>query len=177
MRQTLLFVLTLAVAALSVLAFRALAVTIYTVDGEQLRPVFEQGDRVMVNRWSYGLRMGGDGLFSYGRIGRKPVQRGDIVAFEATLGTTDGVLLCRCKGVPGDTVAGRVVPGRITCADDDYYWMETLDRSEKTAEGTAWGLVREDQIIGRAFLIVYNHDDRRPFWTGYRRERTALSLP
>ncbi len=62
------FILAFAVAALCMLAFRSLAFTLLTVDGNALEPVLRRGDRVVVNRWSYGLRAGGNGsLFSYGR--------------------------------------------------------------------------------------------------------------
>lgn len=174
-RQALSFVLALGLAALGVLAFRAVAFTIYTVDGEQLRPLLHRGDRVMVNRWSYGLRVGGGSLFSVGRIGSRPIERGDIVAFEASLHSAGGVLLCRCRGIPGDTIEGRVVPGRITCADQDYYWMEPLGPADHTGSRTL-GLIREQQIIGRAILIVYNHDDARHLFTGYRPGRVMIPL-
>ena len=57
------FVIALASAFLLMLAFRALAFTLYTVDGRALAPVFINGDRLIVSRWSYGLRIDGGRLW------------------------------------------------------------------------------------------------------------------
>ena len=45
-------------AIVALFAFRALVLTIYTIEGNALEPMFKSGDRIMVNRWSYGLRAG-----------------------------------------------------------------------------------------------------------------------
>ena len=106
MRKTLKFLLTLVIALLVMIAFRAVGLTLYTIGGDGLSPLFVAGDRVMVNRWSYGLRTGnGDGLFPYGRLLRQPVKRGDIVAYENPCDSSRrSVLFGRCCGMPGDTV-------------------------------------------------------------------------
>jgi signal peptidase I len=164
MRSTLKFLLALAVAFVVMMAFRALVVTIYTVPGSQLEPAFKAGDRVMVNRWSYGLRTGGEGLFSYGRLCWQAVDKGDYVAVDDTVGN---VSVGQCTGLPGDTVKwqGRtfVVPGKASCAKHDYYMIDRF------------GLIREEQIIGRVFLIVYNHAPGSFFWNGYDTDRLLLS--
>lgn len=175
MNQTLKFLLALAVAAVAVLAFRALVVTMYTVEGNSLGPLFKVGDRVLVNRWSYGLRMGGGRLFRYGRVARQGIGRGDIVAFESPADSIGGVFICRCKAVPGDTVNGQAVPGRATCADTDYYWLETLSRSNPV-DSRLFGFVPERCIIGRVFLIMYHHDDSKPLWEGYDWRRAFLPV-
>ena len=59
MRSTLKFLLALVVAFAAMLTFRALVFTIYTVPDASVEPTFKAGDRVMVNRWSYGLRTNG----------------------------------------------------------------------------------------------------------------------
>ena len=76
----------MAVALVVMLAFRSLVMTVCTVDGKGLEPVFQAGDRVVVNRWSYGLRTGEKGgLFDYGRICRQDIKKGDFIAFEDSL--------------------------------------------------------------------------------------------
>ena len=164
MRSTLKFLLALAVAFVVMRAFRALVFTIYTVPGSQLDPAFKAGDRVMVNRWSYGLRTGGEGLFSYGRLCWQAVDKGDYVAVDDTIGN---VSIGQCTGLPGDTVKwqGRtlVVPGKDNCAKHDYYMIDRF------------GLIREEQIIGRVFLIVYNRTPGSFFWNGYDTDRFLLS--
>lgn len=121
MKNALKFLVALVVALLLMLAFRALFFTIYTVDGTALEPTFTAGDRIMVNRWSYGLRTGGNRFFSYTRwFGSQPC-RGDLVAFNlptdtARTVTNRPVYLCYCTALPGDTVSvgGQrlLLPGR-----------------------------------------------------------------
>lgn len=171
-------ILALTVAALLMLAFRSLAFTIYTVGGDALGPDFRSGDRIMVNRWSYGLRTGSaDGLFRYGRIARQDIGRGEIVAFDSPADSMPGVMVCRCRAVPGDTVSTAtgsvIVPGRDTCADQEYYWMEALDKND-TTDSRLFGFVPENLVIGRVCMIVYNHDDAQPFYTGYRSDRVLI---
>lgn len=163
MRSTLKFLCAFAVAFVAMLTFRALIFTIYTVPGSTLEPDFKAGDRVMVNRWSYGLRTGGDGLFSYGRLCSQPVSKGDIVAVNDSAGN---VLIGRCTALPGDTIQLQqrtvVVPGKKSCARHDYYHIGAV------------GLVREEQIIGRVALVVFNHAPGLPFWHGYDSSRLFL---
>ena len=49
------------------LLFRSVAFTIYTVPQTGIKPWLVSGDRVLVNRWSYGLRTGGERFFPYSR--------------------------------------------------------------------------------------------------------------
>lgn|SRR5574344_285638 len=109
MRSFLKFVATLIATFLVMFAFRALAFTICTVPYDGLEPTLKQGDRVLVNRWSYGLRTGGWNLFAYDRIVRERIPKGDVIVFNNPLDTIDSVtdrplFICRCQGVPGDTV-------------------------------------------------------------------------
>ena len=186
MRKTAKFLLALAVALLLMLCFRALAFSICTVEGSGLAPTLLPGDRVLVNRWSYGLRVGGEGgVFSYGRIGRQAVRRGDIVAFEHPENPRQ-LLLCRCKALPGDTIhqpdgSGAsptdghplVMPSVANCADADYYWMEALGAGNLLDSRTL-GAIPEHCIIGRVAMVVFNHHPQKPLWKGWKRERTFI---
>ena len=172
MNSTQKFLLSLVVAMLSMLAFRALVFTLCTVDGTGLEPEFAAGDRVLVNRWSYGLRTGGKGgLFSYGRLWQHSVGRGDIVAFNDSCGKT---VIGRCMALPGDTVSAYrrvVVPGLQTCALSNYYYVEPVGKSGQPRPG----FISEEAIIGRVVMVVYSRQPSdRPFWDGYRRDRFLL---
>ena len=171
MQGTVKFIGAIVVALLVMLAFRALVMTVCTVDGKGLEPVFQAGDRVVVNRWSYGLRTGEEGsLFDYGRICRQNVEKGDFIAFEDSLGD---VLICRCAAVPGDTIAGKIVPGVVNCADQDYYWVEPVGKNNLLSSRQL-GFIPEQRIIGRACLVLYSRESSAPFWKGYRSERLLL---
>ena len=179
-RQLLKTLISLAVAIVAVLLFRAAVATVCCIEGNAMEPFFLAGDRVLVNRWSYGLRVGGNRFLHYNRLWRQPVERGDIVAVNDPADSLQDdisdrrVLLLCCKAVPGDTVTSstlhlspstRVVPGRYSCADKDYYLMEPVGPPPSTL------LIPEDHIIGRAYLIIYSHDPDQPLWEGWRSDR------
>ena len=173
MKKTLRFLLAFLIAFAIMMVVRMIGVTIYTISGTGSEPVFQAGDRVMVNRWSYGLRVGGkDCFFGYGRIARQSVEKGDLVAFENPQ-NNDQILIYRCKGLPGDTIVHEgntfVVPSLRDCADADYYWLETLDSHQL-------GFIAEEYLIGRAFMVVYSRDPLEPLWKGWRSNRILLPL-
>lgn len=123
MNNTLKFVMALVVTILLMLTFRALVFTVYTVSGNALEPCFVDGDRVLVDRWSYGLRGGGGGTFRYARWFGSRIERGDLAVFNNPADTARRIsakkaLAYYCTGVPGDTVriggASVVVPGKDT---------------------------------------------------------------
>ena len=172
--QLLKTIISLIVAIVVMFIIRASVVTVFCVEGDALQPVFIAGERVMVNRWSYGLRIGGNRFLGYNRLWRQSVERGDIVAVNDPTDTLQQsvddrrVLLLRCKAVPGDSIKKdngmQHIPGRYSCADMDYYLMG--DKEEI--------LVPEDHIIGRAFIIIYSHDPSQALWDGWRTDRFFL---
>ena len=131
MKKTLRFLLAFLIAFVLMMVVRLVGITIYTIDGAGLEPTVHAGDRIMVNRWSYGLRVGGkDSFFDYGRIVRSPVCKGDLVAFEHPEDDSQ-ILICRCAALPGDSITYEgqtlIVPSLKDCADGDYYWMESIN--------------------------------------------------
>lgn len=165
MRSTLKFLIALTVAFVAMLLFRGLVFTVYTVSGPQFEPTFKAGDRVMVNRWSYGLRTGDGRLFPYGRLWQQPVRKGHWVIVDDSLGQT---LMGRCTALPGDTIHWQkhrvILPSKAACARHDYYLIDSV------------GLVREEQIVGRITFVVYNHTQGSPFWQDYPASRFLLPL-
>ena len=177
MKGTLRFIIALVIALVTVLAFRALVMTVCTIEGDGLSPQFQEGDRVVVNRWSYGLRTGKKGgLFDYGRICEQKVEKGDFIAFEDPYGR---IYICQCAALPGDTVyldnekIPCVVPGVQTCDDQDYYWVRSINK-DNPIDSRLLGFIPEERIIGRACLILFSHDPKASFWKGYRSERLLL---
>ena len=69
-----------------------------------------QGERILVNKWSYGLRVPFMSIFSYHRWRERPVREQDIVVFNNPAGIRQPVIdrreiyIGRCIGVPGDTL-------------------------------------------------------------------------
>lgn len=163
MRDAVRFFWTLIVAVILLCAFRALAFTIYTIPNNTLEPILLKGDRIVVNRWSYGLRAGGDSLFQYARILKSRVKKGDIVAFNLPFGYSRRpsfwkVIVGKVSALPGDTIRvygqNFVIPKdckMCTSQHNSPYLISSL-------KGKNEFLVPERYIIGRVFLVVYNFD-------------------
>lgn len=170
MRNAFKFLMALLVTCLLMLVFRALAFTIYTVPDKSLEPQLLRGDRVMVNRWSYGLRTGGSSFFRYSRVMRRPVRKGDFIAFDSPDSLNSCVVLGRVCAVPGDTITAY---GKAFVIPADCQLCEYAVRSHylvHSAAGRSQLLVPERNIIGRAFVVVYNLD-------GYHLRRDRLLRP
>lgn len=164
MAKWLKYVVTLVSAFTLMLAIRALVVSTHSVKGDALAPLFYQGDQLLINRCSYGLRIEGNGILPYSRLMRKPVKKGDIVAFSLPCDSIKGVMIARCTAVPGDTIrtlnGTLLVPGLKTCAKTDYYWLEALNK-ENPVDSRHLGFIPESQIIGKVVTVLYNRKNIR----------------
>ena len=153
------YVIAFASAFAMMLLIRTLAFSIHGVMGEGLAPLYESGDRLLINRCSYGLRIEGNGLLPYSRLLRQPVKKGDIVAFKVPCDSIAGLCIARCTAVPGDTIRTKdgslLVPGLKTCAKTDYYWLEAINK-ENPIDSRYFGFIPERNIIGRVVTVLYN---------------------
>lgn len=92
-----------------VLLLRGFVFTPYVIPSSGMENALYQGDRIFVNKWSYGLRVPGMSLFSYHRWKPKPVQLGDLTVFnnpasQEKVVDKREVFISRCVGLPGDTL-------------------------------------------------------------------------
>ena len=156
------YVIAFASAFALMLAFRTLVFSIHDVAGDGLEPLYQRGDRLLINRCSYGLRIAGNGLLPYSRLMRQPVARGDIVAFDLSNDSVEGLMIARCTAVPGDTIRTTggltMVPGLINCAKTDYYWLEALN-TKNPIDSRHLGFIPEQDIIGRVVTVLYNRSN------------------
>lgn len=109
MRNWLHFIIALLVAFLLGGIVWMLLLSQYTVSTNGKEPVFYRGDRVLVTRTTYGLRLPFSALWGYHRWGNNPVQRGEWIAFNQPDSKEPDieqrpVCIARCTAVPGDTV-------------------------------------------------------------------------
>ncbi|MGR5592937.1 signal peptidase I [Bacteroides thetaiotaomicron] len=93
-----------------VLLLRGFAFTSCLIPSTGMENSLFQGERILVNKWSYGLRVPLMSLFSYHRWCEQPVRKQDVVVFNnpAAIGqpTIDRreIYISRCIGTPGDTL-------------------------------------------------------------------------
>ena len=103
------WILAFAGAVVVVLLLRGFAFTSCLIPSTGMENSIFQGERILVNKWSYGLRVPFMSLFSYHRWCESPVRRQEIVVFNNPAGIRQPVIdrreiyISRCLGVPGDT--------------------------------------------------------------------------
>ena len=164
MAKWLKYVIAFASAFALMLIVRALVVSVHSVNGNGLAPLFQNGDQLLINRCSYGMRIAGNGLVPYSRLMRQPVKKGDIIAFKVPADSVDGIFIARCTAIPGDTIhtinGPLLVPGLKTCAKTDYYWLEAVNQ-ENPIDSRHLGFIPERDIIGRVVTVLYNRKNIR----------------
>ena len=160
MGSTVKTLLVVAAAAVLLFLFRATVCTLYSIPDNTLSPMTKQGDRVLVNRWSYGLRIGASQWNPYMRIAAKPVKKGDFIAFYAITSTARrAVILGQVIAVPGDTVTIKkkmyVIPHgcqMCTCNCTSPCMVSTRKDGGRL-------LVPERDVIGKATTVIYNFNN------------------
>jgi signal peptidase I len=156
--------LTLAVAAAAALVFRTFVAGTYRVTSVSMLPTLNVGDRVLVDKTAYGLRL----PFSEHRIGAKLPHRGDLVVVKASKATKSPYtaataanatsLVKRVLGLPGDHVVFQnglpSVNGFSIPACDAGPYIHA--RRGLTIQGR----VTVEYLGGQPYLTVYNFGDR-----------------
>lgn len=162
------WLLVLAVALGIALVVRTYVLAHFRVEGSSMATTLRTGDRVFVNKLSYVL---GD------------PSRGDVVVLHESLSEDD--LIKRVIGLPGETVSitgcevyinGMRLDEPYLSEDvrDDTRWCEFGpievpsdeylvfgDNRPFSLDGRTFGPVAEDDIVGRAFVVVWPLGDAR----------------
>ena len=109
MRPWLKIALIFATTILAVWLIWSLVIFQILITSSNEQPSLQAGDRVLVNRCSFGLRLPCEPLFGYHRFGTVLPQRGDRIAFNDPISSEKYISerpLCigTCAAIPGDTV-------------------------------------------------------------------------
>ncbi|MEG1562633.1 MAG: signal peptidase I [Bacteroides sp.] len=110
MKKGLKWIFALCGATVSVLLLRSFVFTSCLIPSEGMENSLFRGDHILVNKWSYGLRLPCMSLLSYHRWNSRGVKKEDIVLFNNPASTSQPVIdrreffISRCVGVPGDTL-------------------------------------------------------------------------
>lgn len=103
-------VILLATAILVVVLLRSGAVTSFLIPSSGMENSLYQGEGILVNKWSYGLRLPLMKWLGYRRWGAGPVRHEDIIVFNNPGNLSEPVpdrrevFISRCVGLPGDTL-------------------------------------------------------------------------
>lgn len=166
-----------------ILAFllKSFVVQAFYIPSESMMPTLDVGDRVLVEKLSY--RFGGPArgdVIVFRNPGAAPSEsladsvRSFLEGFGLGPGSKDLDLIKRVVGLPGETVEvragvvhvngaalpesyqlpdGRTVPPVVVPAGQ--YWMLGDNRGNSRDSRFGLGTVREDAVIGRAFLVLW----------------------
>ena len=154
---------TLVLAGLLIVFFRTFLFQNYIVEGNSMVETLHPQDRLIVSRISYILG--------------EP-QRGDIIVFQYPY-DPERDFVKRVIGLPGETVAiqngvvfinGKPLPpedyvklpsydsmSSTTLAEDEYFVMG--DNRAGSSDSRSWGALKDNNIIGKAWLIYYPFKD------------------
>ena len=187
---------------LALLVFMAIRVLVhnYQVDGLSMYPTLDNGEYVIVNKWSYSSI--NVGRFSNVIPGwtassdsQEPIfgkiERGDIVVFKNPA-SGNRELIKRVIGLPGDTleiVSGEVyIDGyaleepylnqqwrgdypAITIPDDHIYVLGDNRNNSTDSRNISVGLIPMDNITGKAFFTYWPHNAFGPIKSEQPNER------
>ena len=109
MKRNLKWIIALTGAIIIVLLLRGFAFTSCLIPSAGMENSLFRGERILVNKWSYGLRLPVMSLLSSHRWGERKIRKEDIVVFNNPAAVTEPVIdkrevfISRCIGVPGDT--------------------------------------------------------------------------
>ena len=135
------WILAFAGAIAIVLLLRGFAFTSCLIPSTGMENSLFQGERILVNKWSYGLRLPLMSAFSYHRWRERPVQKRDIVVFNNPAGiqqpTIDRreIYISRCIGTPGDTLLidslFSVIPSEKNAPDQKFLYSYPRQRERQ----------------------------------------------
>ncbi len=97
-------------AALAVALLKGFVATTYLIPSSGMENTLYRGERILVNKWKYGLRLPCMTVAGYHRIRPRKAEMNDIVVFNNPANYTEPaidrreVFIGRCIGTPGDTL-------------------------------------------------------------------------
>ncbi len=159
------------IAIVLVLIIKTFAFTSCTIPFSGMENSLYQGDRIIVNKWSYGLRTPFISLFSYHRWGETGIQRDDIVVFNnpqprdrQTAIDDREVFISRCIGLPGDTLmlTSRLGITSHAVLNPDYKSLYSYPREKEDTllQAIKQLGIRNNELIGfteSSFIRSFSH--------------------
>lgn len=126
---------------LVVVLLRGCVATSYLIPSSGMENSLYQGERILVNKWSYGLRLPLMKLWGYHRWADSPVQKDDILVFNNPANHSEPVIarrevfISRCIGTPGDTLLidslYSVVPSEKNTPDQKFLYTYPGQREQQ----------------------------------------------
>lgn len=156
------------IAAALVVLIKVFAFTSCTIPSTGMENSLLRGERVIVNKWSYGLRLPLMGMTGYHRLAARGVERGDIVLFNnpAGKGTIDRreLFINRCIGLSGDTLMlnGQLIQTRdqVLSPDSKLVYAYPGEQEDLVVEAMRRVGIGDNKLVGfdrGDFLRSFSH--------------------
>lgn len=156
------------IAAALVVLIKVFAFTSCTIPSTGMENSLLRGERVIVNKWSYGLRLPLMGMTGYHRLAARGVERGDIVLFNnpAGKGTIERreLFINRCIGLPGDTLMlnGQLIQTRdqVLSPDSKLVYAYPGEQEDLVVEAMRRVGIGDNKLVGfdrGDFLRSFSH--------------------
>lgn len=151
-------------AAAVALLVKMLLVTSCIIPSSGMENSLYQGEGILVNKWSYGLRVPFPSLWGYHRLGKNSVEKGDIFLFnnpdprrESEWMERRELFISRCTGVAGDTLMLNreltEIGGEVLSPDS-----KELYAYPSAAEDLVWEALQSIGIAEENKLVSYLSD-------------------
>lgn len=151
--------LAMAGAVLAVVLLRGCVATSYLIPSSGMENSLLQGERILVNKWSYGLRLPFMALWGYHRWGDSPVGKEEILVFNNPANLSEPVIsrrevfISRCIGVPGDTLLidslFSVIPSRKSTPDQKFLYTYPREKEKQLDSLLASLAIRDNRLMGQ----------------------------
>ena len=144
---------------LVVVLLRGCVATSYLIPSSGMENSLYRGERILVNKWSYGLRVPFMALWGYHRWADSPVQKEDILVFnnpanlsEPTIDRRE-VFISRCIGTPGDTLLidslFSVVPSEKNAPDQKFLYSYPKEKEHQLDSLLSILSINPNRLLGQ----------------------------
>ena len=145
--------------ALVVVLLRGCVATSYLIPSSGMENSLYQSERILVNKWSYGLRLPFMKLWGYHRWADSPVQKEDILVFNNPANLSEPVIdrrevfISRCIGIPGDTLLidslFSVIPSEKNAPDQKFLYSYPRQRERQLDSLLSILSIAPNQLLGQ----------------------------
>lgn len=144
---------------LAVVLLRGCVATTYLIPSSGMENSLYCGERILVNKWSYGLRLPFMKLWGYHRWADSPVRKDDILVFnnpanlsEPTIDWRE-VFISRCIGTPGDTLLidslFSVVPSEKNAPDQKFLYSYSKQKESQMDSLLSILSINSNRLLGQ----------------------------
>lgn len=144
---------------LVVVLLRSCVATSYLIPSSGMENSILCGERILVNKWSYGLRWPLIGLWGYHRWADSSVEKADILVFNNPANHSEPVIdqrevfISRCIGLPGDTLLidsmFSVVPSKKNAPDQKFLYTYLRSKEEQLDSLLSILAISPNKLLGQ----------------------------